>query len=126
MKKLFGFFIPIIFLIVIIYPFALFFEYVLTEKEVDIVIMRIEETTTEDGQYLSYIYTTTEKFINMNNHFHKKTNAEELTKKFKAGESYKVTVVGYNFGIKLPFFLKERNIINIIEDDDIIHKFRKF
>jgi len=126
MKKLLTLFIPLIFLIATIYPLALFFENLITAKEVEATIMSIEKSENEEGEIFYFVRTNVELFINANNKFHKKNNADLIVKKLKVGQTYKFEVVGFNFGIKLPFFLKERNIIDIVEEENLIKKFRKY
>ena len=126
LKKFIAIFLPLILTISIVYSFALFFENLISKEEVDVVIMGIEESTTENGEVFYYVRTNLELFVNANNKFHKKDNANTLIKKLKIGQKYKLEVVGYKFGFKLPFFLKERNIIDIVEEDDILKKLRKY
>ena len=55
-----------------------------------------------------------EIFENKNNYFHSKQNALNLAQLLKEGGNYRVKVVGYKFGVKLPYFVPHRNIIEII------------
>lgn len=95
-------------LCILIFGFV-FFEPFLTEKEENITVINKERWTGEKGRY--FIFTEKEVFLNENNYYHNKENADELYPLFKNGYSYKVKVVG----VYLPFLPRFRNIINIIE-----------
>ncbi len=111
-KLLFG-----VLIVVTIIGFSmLIFEKFVTQKTVTIKVALVEKKTLKNGEVYYLIYTKNEIFENRNNYFHGKQNATELGINFRNGESYKVKVVGYNFGIKLPFFLKYRNIIDVAKD----------
>jgi uncharacterized membrane protein YqiK len=98
----------IIVLCIIIFGFV-FFEPFITEDEVDVVVINKEKWIGERGKY--FIFTDKEVFLNENNYYHNKTNADELYPLFKRGDNYRVKVVGYY----IPFLPRFRNIINILE-----------
>ena len=98
----------IIFLCIIVFGF-IFFEPFITEDEVEIRVINKERWTGERGSY--FIFTDKEVFVNEDNYYHNKTNADELYKLFNRGDTYKVKVVGYY----IPFLPRFRNIINILE-----------
>lgn len=98
----------IIFLCIIVFGF-IFFEPFITEDEVEIRVINKERWTGERGKY--FIFTDKEVFINEDNYYHNKTNADELYKLFNRGDTYEVKVVGYY----IPFLPRFRNIINILE-----------
>lgn len=126
MKKIIFILLPLILVIATVYPIALFFENIISKEEVEVVIMGIEKTVNEEGEVFYYVRTNLELFVNANNKFHKKDNAEALIKKLKVGQKYKLEVVGYKLGINLPYFLKERNILDIVTEDDILRKFQRY
>lgn len=98
----------IIVLCIIVFGFV-FFEPFITEDEVDIVVINKEKWIGERGRY--FIFTDREVFVNENNYYHNKTNADELYPLFKRGDNYRVKVVGYY----IPLLPRFRNIINILE-----------
>ena len=109
-KLLFG-----IAIVVTVIGFSmLIFEKFVTQKTVTIKVSLVEKKTLKNSEVYYLIYTKNEIFENRNNYFHGKQNANELGINFRNGNSYKVKVVGYNFGVKLPFFLKHRNILDIV------------
>ncbi len=113
LKLLFGVFITFI-----IIGFALLiFEKFVTEKTININISLIEKKTIESGEVYFLVYTKNEIFENRDNYFHSKRNANLVGVKLRSGSSYQVQVVGYNFGIKIPFFQKYRNIIRVVKNN---------
>ena len=101
----FGF---VMIILILIFGY-LFFEPFLTETEEVITIINVERWGNEEGQY--FIFTDDEVFINVNDYYHNKHNADEIIKLFKIGFTYKVTVVG----VYIPFLPRFRNILNITE-----------
>jgi hypothetical protein len=87
----------------------LFFEPFLTKTEEVITIINTERWGDEQGKY--FIFTEDEVFMNVNDYYHNKHNADEIIKLFKVGSTYRVTVVG----VYIPFLPRFRNILNIIE-----------
>jgi hypothetical protein len=87
----------------------LFFEPFLTKTEEVITIINTERWGDEQGKY--FIFTEDEVFMNVNDYYHNKHNADEIIKLFKVGLTYRVTVVG----VYIPFLPRFRNILNIIE-----------
>lgn len=100
----FGF---IIVLLVIIFGY-LFFEPYLTEKEEVITVINKERWGNESGKY--FIFTDKEVFLNANDYYQNKENADKLYKIMQIGFTYRVKVVG----IYIPFIPRFRNIINVI------------
>ncbi len=98
---------------------ALYFEKFLTEEEIIIEIEKVEQIY-KDEQLYYLVYSKDEIFENRNSFFHQKDNAEYLNGEFRKGRKLKVRVVGYKFGVKLPFLMEYRNIIDIITKDDLI------
>ena len=101
----FGF---VIILVTLIFGY-LFFEPFLTETETVITVTNTEKWGNEKGKY--FIFTKDEVFLNANDYYQNKDNADELNKKIKRGYTYKVKVVGYYISW-IPRF---RNILEIIE-----------
>jgi hypothetical protein len=95
-------------LCIIIFGFV-FFEPFLTEEQVNITVINKERWSGEKGKY--FIFTEKEVFLNEDNYYHNKENADELYPLFKVGSSYRVKVVG----LYMPFLPRFRNIINIME-----------
>ncbi len=95
-------------IIILIFGY-LFFEPFLTKTEEVITVTNIERWGNEDGKY--FIFTDDEVFINVNDYYHNKHNANEIFTLFKLGYTYRVTVVG----VYMPFIPRFRNITNIIE-----------
>lgn len=87
----------------------LFFEPFLTEKVETITVINKERWSGERGEY--FIFTENEVFLNANDYYHNKHNADELYPKFKPGYTYKVKVVG----LYIPFIPRFRNIIEILD-----------
>jgi hypothetical protein len=87
----------------------LFFEPFLTATEEVITIINVERWGSEKGKY--FIFTDDEVFINVNDYYHNKHNADEIFTLFKLGSTYRVKVVG----VYMPSIPRFRNIINIIE-----------
>ena len=104
-----AFFIGFMIIIFILIFGYLFFEPFLTKTEEVITVINIERWGDEEGKY--FIFTDDEVFINVNDYYHNKDNADEIFKLFKLGYTYRVTVVG----VYIPFLPRFRNIINIIE-----------
>ena len=100
----FGF---IIVLLVIIFGY-LFFEPYLTENEEVITVINKERWGNESGKY--FIFTDKEVFLNANDYYQNKENADKLYKIMQIGFTYRVKVVG----IYIPFIPRFRNIINVI------------
>ncbi len=86
----------------------LFFEKLITEKEIVITVINKEKFGSEEDKYL--IFTPYEVFENSNNFFHRKTDADIIFRKLERGVAYRVRVVG----IYLPDFGRLRNITEII------------
>jgi len=107
--KLSGFFALIILLVVIVFGF-LFFEPFITEKVETITVINKERWIGERGSY--FIFTETEVFLNANNYYHNKQNADKLYPLFRPGTTYKVKVIGF----KVSFLTRFRNIIDIMDD----------
>lgn len=101
-------FIAIIFSIFLLGFSYLFFEKLLTEKEIVITVINKEKFGAEDGKYL--IFTPDEVFENSNNFYHRKTNADLVYKKLERGVSYRVKVVG----VYLPGIPRLRNITDVL------------
>jgi len=87
----------------------LFFEPFLTEKEETITVINIEKWGNEKGRY--FIFTEDEVFLNADDYYQNKHNADEMFKQFRKGYTYKVKVVG----IYMSFIPRFRNILQIIE-----------
>lgn len=89
----------------------LFFEPFLTETEETITVINMEKWGGENGRY--FIFTENEVFLNANDYYQNKDNADELYKQFRKGYTYKVKVVG----MYISFIPRFRNILNIIESN---------
>ena len=98
-------------LCIIIFGFV-FFEPFLTEEQVSITVINKERWSGERAKY--FIFTENEVFLNEDNYYHNKENADELYPLFKVGSSYRVKVVG----LYMPFLPRFRNIINIMEKQE--------
>lgn len=101
-------FLGFVIIIVILIMGYLFFEPFLTETEEVITVINTERWSNEEGKY--FIFTDNEVFININDYYHNKDNADELYTQFKPGYTYRVKVVG----VYIPFLPRFRNIINIL------------
>lgn len=109
MSKLSMFFGIIAILCILVFGFV-FFEPTFTEEVIDINVVNKEKWAGEKGKY--FVFTDNEVFLNENNYYHNnKTNADELYPIFKAGNTYKVKVVG----LYIPFLPRFRNIITVLE-----------
>lgn len=107
--------VGIIVVVMIIYFCALMFERFLAEDIVTIKVVKLEKAISENGDKYFLIHTKNEIFENTDHYLHNKTNAREIQSKLKTKGEYKIKVVGFNFGKKIPLFLEHRNIIEIIE-----------
>jgi len=112
MSKISMIFGVLIVLCIIVFGFV-FFEPFFTEEVIDIKVINKERWTGEKGRY--FIFSDKEVFLNENNYYHNKSNADELYPLFNRGDSYKVKVVG----LYIPFVPRFRNIVNIMEKKDI-------
>jgi len=90
----------------------MFFEPFLNKTEEVITIINKEKWGDEGGKY--FIFTQDEVFLNVNNYYHSKDNADELFPLLKIDFTYKVTVIGAN----IPWLPRFRNIINIIYSEN--------
>jgi hypothetical protein len=112
MSKISMIFGVIIVLCIIVFGFV-FFEPFFTEEVIDITVINKERWTGEKGRY--FIFSDKEVFLNENNYYHNKSNADELYPLFNRGDSYRIKVVG----LYIPFMPRFRNIVNIMEKKDI-------
>jgi hypothetical protein len=96
----------IIVLFVIIFGY-LFFEPYLTEDEITITVINKERFGKEPGKY--FIFTQNEVFLNANNYYHNKSNADKIYPYFRANTEFRVKVVG----VYIPFIPRFRNIVSI-------------
>jgi len=111
MTKLAMFLGVIIILVVLGFGF-MFFEPFFTETEEFIVVQNKEVWKGEGARY--FIFAENEVFLNENNYYHNKSNADDLYPLFQIGQTYRIKVVGYY----LPMIPRFRNIINIIEQKE--------
>jgi len=86
----------------------LFFEKMITEKEIVVTIINKEKFGIEEGKYL--IFTPDEVFENSDSFYHRKTNAEIIYRKLERGVTYRVKVVG----VYLPGLPRLRNITEVL------------
>ena len=107
----FSFIIGVIIILATLIFGYLFFEPFLTEKEEIITVINIEKWGGEKGRY--FIFTEDEVFLNANDYYQSKHNADEMYKQFRKGYTYKVKVVG----IYVSFIPRFRNIMQILESN---------
>ena len=98
----------LIILLVLLFGY-LFFEPFLTEENITIKVTNKAKFGNEIGKY--FVFTDDEVFLNANNYYQSKENADELDKMIYPGSSFKVKVVG----IYLPWLPRFRNITQILE-----------
>ena len=108
----FGVFLGFVIVLLTLIFGYMFFEPFLNKTEEVITIVNKERWGNEWGKY--FIFTQDEVFLNVNNYYHSKDNADELFALLKIGFTYKVTVVGAN----IPWLPRFRNIINIIYSEN--------
>ncbi len=111
LTKLATFLGVIAFLAILVFGF-IFFEPFFSETEETIVVINKEVWKGEKERY--FIFAEDEVFLNENNYYHNKSNADDLYALFEAGKTYRVKIVGYY----LPLIPRFRNIINIIEQKE--------
>ncbi|MFZ2324106.1 MAG: hypothetical protein WAV89_10455 [Ignavibacteriaceae bacterium] len=102
----------LIILLVLLFGY-LFFEPFLTEEDITIKVTNKAKFGNEIGKY--FVFTDDEVFLNANNYYQSKENADELDKMIYPGSSFKVKVVG----IYLPWLPRFRNITQILEINEI-------
>lgn len=85
----------------------LFFEPYITEKDITISVINKEKFGNQPGKY--FIFTANEVFLNSDNYYHNKSNADKLYLYFRSGADYRVKVVG----VYWPFLPRFRNIVSI-------------
>lgn len=100
-----GFFII---LLVLLFGY-LFFEPFLTEETVDIKVVNKAKFGNEIGKY--FVFAEDEVFLNADNYYQSKENADELDKLIYPGSKFKVKVVG----VYIPWLPRFRNITKILE-----------
>jgi len=106
--KLSAFIGVFIVLLVLLFGY-LFFEPFLTEDTINIKVINKAKFGNETGKY--FVFTDDEVFLNSNDYYQNKENADELDKIIYPGSNYKVKVVG----IYLPWFPRFRNITEVLE-----------
>jgi hypothetical protein len=111
MIKLATFLGVVIILVTLVFGF-IFFEPFFSETEETIVVINKEVWKGEGERY--FIFTENEVFLNENNYYHNKNNADDLYPQFQVGKTYRVKIVGYY----LPQIPRFRNIINIIDQKE--------
>jgi len=95
----------------------IFFEPTFTEEVIDINVVSKEKWVGENAKY--FIFTDSEVLLNENNYYHSnKTNADDLFSILKVGSSYKVKVVG----LYIPFLPRFRNILTVIDKNDMNYR----
>ena len=109
-------------LVTIIVFLALTLEIYVATEEITVTVKKIEKIETDDGEKYYHVHTNKGIFVNRNNTFHRKDNTRTIFKILKKNIKYKIKVVGYNFGIKLPFFFNYRNIIAVTDGPNILPK----
>ena len=97
---------------------ALTLEIYLTSEVITVTITKVERFET-DGERHYLVHTNKGLFENRNSSFHRKGNTASIAQMLKKDTKYKVKVVGYNFGVELPFFFKYRNIIEVTDGPNI-------
>lgn len=102
----------LIILLVLLFGY-LFFEPFLTEEDITIKVTNKAKFGNEIGKY--FVFTDDEVFLNANNYYQSKENADELDKMIYPGSSFKIKVVG----IYLPWLPRFRNITQILEINEI-------
>lgn len=117
MFKLAVFVVVIISLFLVGFSY-LFFEKLLTEKEIVITVINKEKFGTEEGKYL--IFTPDEVFENSDRFYHRKTNADLIYTKLERGLKYRVKVVG----VYLPGLPRLRNITEVVGKEISSDKYR--
>ena len=95
---------------------AYYFESFLTKETIVIKIDDVEKITTSENESYYLIHTKNETFENRFRKFHSKETPEILNQKIIAGRSYRVEVVGFALGDKVPFLPEYRNITKVIEE----------
>lgn len=106
--------------VAIILLLALILESYITSEEITININKMEKVKTDDGEVYFLVHTQNEIFENRDNIFHRKDDTILIYKKLRKNNKFRVKVVGYNFGKKMPFFLEHRNIVAVIDGPEII------
>jgi hypothetical protein len=101
--------------VVLILLIALVLESYIAAEEITIFIKNKEKIVTDDGEEYWLVYTENETFESRDNMFHRKDDTKTVTKKLKKNNTYRVRVVGYEFGSKIPFFMEHRNITAILD-----------
>jgi len=101
-----GGFIVVFFVLLFGY---LFFEPYITEDYVNIKVINKARFGNEVGKY--FVFTDDEVFLNSDNYYQNKDNAEEVNKLLFVGGNFKVKVVG----IYIPWLPRFRNITKVME-----------
>ena len=109
--KLATFLGVIVILVILVFGF-MFFEPFFSETQETIVVINKEVWKGERERY--FIFAEDEVFLNENNYYHNKSNADDLYPLFQVGKTYRVKIVGYY----LPLIPRFINIINIIEQKE--------
>ena len=111
-KIIFGL---ILILFIVLFSAAIF-ESFLTNRVIEIKIVKLDTVMDKNGDLYYFVETPDEIFKNENNYYHGKSNQDALMKLLEKGKTYKVQVVGYKLGFDIPFFIsKRRNIIKIVQ-----------
>lgn len=118
MKDFFKLFSGLLIVVLMIVVGAYYFESFITKETIDITVVNINELTAPDGSKYYLVHTKDEIFENRNYKRHHKDNADIIAKELKPGGTYKVTVVGFDFGVHLPLMLEHRNIIDVVNKID--------
>ncbi len=104
-----GFFIV---LLVLLFGY-LFFEPFLTEETITIRVINKAKFGNEIGKH--FVFTEDEVFLNSDNYYQSKENADELDKIIYTGSNFKVKVVG----VYIPWLPRFRNITKVLEVNGI-------
>jgi len=102
----------IVILVVLLFGY-LFFEPYITEDTVSIKVINKAKFGKEVGKY--FVFTDDEVFLNSDNYYQNKDNADEIEKIINIGGNYKVKVVG----VYLPWLPRFRNITKVIEANGV-------